>query len=190
MSCIYKATESQGSLVSSFVSLLLVAHLVTMRSKLASNFTALAAAALASVASAAPVELQPNSCVSGLYMIVARGTNEPRGQGKAGLVAEMVAARVRGSVSVAVDYPATAFGSGPIYPQSVTIGIEDTKEKIEDYVARCGDKSRIVLIGFSQGGNVITDTLAGGVLKPAPLSPEYQKYSKSPTERLRKRKTF
>lgn len=112
-------------------------------------------------------------------MIVARGTNEPRGQGKAGLVADMVAARVRGSVSVAVDYPASAFGSGPFYPQSVSIGIRDTKNKIETYVDECGDQSRIVLIGFSQGGNVMTDTLAGGILKPAPLSERYRKYSES-----------
>ncbi|KAJ4159472.1 uncharacterized protein LMH87_008372 [Akanthomyces muscarius] len=140
------------------------------------QFTALTAAALASFASAAPVEPRVQSCVSGLYMIVARGTYEARGQGKTGEVAKLVAAQVPGSVSVAVDYPASAFGGGPIYPESVTEGIIDTKQKIQDYVDSCGDKSRIVLMGFSQGANVITDTLAGGILKPSPLSAEYGKY--------------
>lgn len=143
------------------------------------TFSALAAMAFASFASAAPVEPRAGKCVSGLYMIVARGTNEPVGQGKSGQISEMVAARVPGSKSVAVDYPASAFGTGPIYPQSVTIGIQDTKRKIEAYVANCGENSRIVLIGFSQGGNVITDTLSGGILKPAPLADEYRKYSQS-----------
>lgn len=143
------------------------------------KFTVLAAAALSSFASAAPVELLKNSCISGLYMIVARGTNEPEGQGKAGQVADMVAARIPNSASVAVDYPATAFGGGVTYPESVTEGINDTKKKIQDYVAMCGDAARIVLIGFSQGANVMTDTLSGGILKPSPLSQEYQKYSQS-----------
>lgn len=158
--------------------------------KMLYEITALTAAALASFASAAPVEPRAQSCASGLYMIVARGTYEPKGQGKTGEVAKLVAARVPGSVSVAVDYPASALGGGPIYPESVTRGINDTKQKIQDYVDSCGENSRIVLMGFSQGGNVITDTLAGGVLKPAPLSAEYHKYSKAPIKQENEWKMF
>lgn len=145
--------------------------------KMVNTITAVVAMAMATISYAAPVDPHASKCVSGLYMIVARGTNEPVGQGKSGQIANMVAARVPGSASVAVDYPATAFGTGPIYPQSVTLGIKDTKRKIEDYVATCGDKSRIALIGFSQGGNVITDTLSGGILKPSPLEAKYRRYS-------------
>lgn len=141
----------------------------------------LAVAALASYACAAPLEVQPRvACASGLYMIVARGSNEAPGEGKPGAVADAVVSRLPGSVSVAVDYPASIVG-GDLYPESVTKGINDAKKKVVDYVASCGDKSRIVLIGYSQGGNVMTDLLAGGVAKPDPLDPSYRKYSLLPT---------
>lgn len=143
------------------------------------------AAALASTAAAAPAAVEPRvSCASGVYMIVARGTGEAAGQGKPGQVAALVAARVPGSASVAVDYPASALrrrAANVIYPASVTDGINDTKKKIQDYVAQCGAGSKIALIGYSQGGNVMTDLLAGGVLKPAPLDDKYLKNSESPS---------
>ncbi|KAJ3493678.1 hypothetical protein NLG97_g4586 [Lecanicillium saksenae] len=138
-------------------------------------FNALAAvAALASAAVAAPLEARV-SCASGVYMIVARGTGEAAGEGKPGQVADMVAARVPGSASVAVDYPASAIKKRDLYPASVTKGINDTKKKIQDYVAQCGDNSKIALIGYSQGGNVMTDMLVGGVMKPDPLDDKYHK---------------
>lgn len=141
----------------------------------------LAVAALAGAASAAPaVEVQSRvACASGLYMIVARGSNEAAGEGKPGAVADLVAARIAGSVSVAVDYPAAIIGKD-LYPASVTKGINDAKKKVVDYVAACGATSRIVLIGYSQGGNVMTDLLAGGVDKPEPLDASYRKYSLCP----------
>ncbi len=144
--------------------------------------SALAAiAALASTAVAAPAVVEPRvSCASGVYMIVARGTGEAVGEGKPGQVAALVAARVPGSASVAVDYPASALrrrAANVIYPASVTAGINDTKKKIQDYVAQCGAGSKIALIGYSQGGNVMTDLLVGGVLKPAPLDDKYHKNS-------------
>ncbi|KAF1736570.1 Acetylxylan esterase 2 [Beauveria bassiana] len=149
-----------------------------------------AVAALASVTGAAPVEANTNkpTCAPGVYLIVARGTGEAVGKGKPGQVADLVAKRVPGSFSVAVDYPATAIKrrsssvssvssvfSRALYPFSVARGINDTKKKIQDYVAQCGTSSKIALVGFSQGGNVMTDLLAGGVLKPAPLDPRYYK---------------
>ncbi|KAM3510429.1 hypothetical protein MY10362_000053 [Beauveria mimosiformis] len=142
-----------------------------------------AVAALACAAGAAPVEASTNAtgCASGVYLIVARGTGEAVGEGKPGQVADLVAKRVPGSASVAVDYPATAIKrrssvvTRALYPFSVARGITDTKTKIQDYVAQCGDASKIALVGFSQGGNVMTDLLAGGVLKPAPLDPKYYK---------------
>lgn len=107
-------------------------------------------------------------------MIVARGSTEAAGEGKPGAVADLIAARVPGSASVAVNYPATLDN----YPSSVTAGINDAKAKVQSYVDACGDSSRIVLIGYSQGGNVMTDLLAGGVDKPAPLDDYYSQYSK------------
>lgn len=137
----------------------------------------LATAALATLACAAPLEPRV-TCASGLYMIVARGSNEPAGEGRIAAVTSAVKQQVPGSASIAVDYPASILG-GTLYPESVVKGINDAKKKVQDYVAACGDNSHIVLLGYSQGGNVMSDMLAGGVLKPAPLDASYHKYSKS-----------
>lgn len=140
-----------------------------------SRIAAVAAALLSSTTVAAPVERQ-TTCYSGVYMIVARGSDESPGEGKPGEVADIVASRLPGSGSVAVDYPASI--ADPVYSSSVTDGINDAKSKIESYVAACGGSSKIALIGYSQGGNVMTDVLAGGVDKPDPIDPSLAQYSK------------
>lgn len=117
------------------------------------------------------------SCYS-LYMIVARGSDEPQGEGAPGQVADMIQSQVANSASVAVVYPATIDSNGTAYPQSVSDGITDTINLIESYVSRCGSNSQIALLGYSQGGNVMTDVLAGGVDKPAPLAEQYRQNSK------------
>lgn len=78
------------------------------------------------------------------------------------------------SASVAVDYPASI--TDPTYPTSVTDGIDNAIQLVQAYVNACGDASKIALIGFSQGGNVMTDMLAGGVDKPDPLDASYAQY--------------
>ncbi|KAI0466715.1 carbohydrate esterase family 5 protein [Xylaria cf. heliscus] len=135
---------------------------------------------LAAVATARPLTQAQSSvtCASGLYMIAARGSEEDPGEGPLSEVTSMVKALVPGSASVAVDYPAAIFEDGT-YPLSVSDGITDTITKIQDYVAACGTSSRIVLLGFSQGGNVMTDVLAGGVLKPDPIGKQYRKNIRS-----------
>lgn len=133
---------------------------------------------LAATAIAAPLETR-QSCASGFYIIVARGSNEAPGEGKPGQVADLIEQMVPGSYSVAVDYPATIIDDSGSYPASVTDGINDTEDKIKSYVATCGSGSRIVLVGYSQGGNVMTDVLAGGVFKPDPVGPKYRENSSS-----------
>lgn len=108
-------------------------------------------------------------------MIVARGSDEAPGEGAPGAVASLVASQLPGSGSVAVNYPASIID--PLYPESVSDGITDTINKIQAYVNACGSQSRIALIGYSQGGNVMTDVLAGGVAKPTPISNQYSQYS-------------
>lgn len=140
---------------------------------------ALVSVALAGAAIAAPVNVEERqvTCYSGLYIIVARGSNESPGEGTPGSVADLVEASIPGSGSVATDYPATI--TGPLYPDSVTEGIDDTIAKIQAYVDTCGAASRIALVGYSQGGNVMTNVLAGGVNKPDPITPAYAQYSTS-----------
>lgn len=140
---------------------------------------AVASVALAGAALAAPVDLKSRqvTCQSGAYIIVARGSNEDPGEGAASAVADLVEGLVPGSASVAVDYPATI--TGPLYPESVTQGMNDATAKITAYVDACGAASKIVLVGYSQGGNVLTNVLAGGVNKPDPISADYAQYSTS-----------
>ncbi|KAJ2987583.1 hypothetical protein NUW58_g4426 [Xylaria curta] len=136
--------------------------------------------ALAATAAAHPLAKAQSAitCVSGLYMIAARGSEEAPGEGHLSQITILVKALVPGSTSVAVDYPAAIYDDGT-YPVSVSKGITDTIKKIKDYVAACGSSSRIALLGFSQGGNVMTDVLAGGVLKPAPIGEDYRRYIRS-----------
>lgn len=133
---------------------------------------------LVSIAAAHPIVQSQAAvtCVSGLYMIVARGSNEDPGEGRLSQVTSLVKSMVPGSTSVAVDYPATIFDDGT-YPVSVYEGIDDAIAKIQAYVSACGSSSKIALLGYSQGGNVMTDALAGGVLKPDPIAEKYRKNS-------------
>ncbi|KAI1177735.1 carbohydrate esterase family 5 protein [Nemania sp. FL0916] len=129
---------------------------------------------LVATATALPVVQQAAvTCVSGLYMIAARGSEEDPGEGPLSQVTSAVKALVPGSTSIAVDYPASIYDDGT-YPVSVYEGITDTINKIKAYVSACGSSSKIVLLGFSQGGNVMTDALAGGVLKPDPIGSQYK----------------
>ncbi|KAF3402829.1 hypothetical protein DPV78_004382 [Talaromyces pinophilus] len=125
---------------------------------------------LAAVASAAPVALERRAtCYSGVYVIGVRGTSESAGYGSTASVVNSVLAGIPGSGGVALDYPASWLD--PLYPTSVTDGINTLISLVEDYANSCsGD---IVLVGFSQGANVITDALAGGVDKPTPLTASY-----------------
>ncbi|KAF7190021.1 Acetylxylan esterase 2 [Pseudocercospora fuligena] len=139
--------------------------------------TLLSLAGLAALASALPLDTRQSvSCLEGLYILVARGSNQPAGEGSVGPVADAIEARVPNSVSQAIDYPATIIALDSNYITSVNDGIEDTKTKIQDYVTACGSASRIALVGYSQGGNVMTDTLAGGTGKPDPIAQEYAQY--------------
>ncbi len=131
--------------------------------------------ALATLGSAAPAALvSRQTCYSGVYVIGARGTDEDAGFGSVPSVVRSVVAAIPGSGSVALDYPASWLD--PLYPDSVTDGVNALISLVKTYVDSCGGK--VVLVGFSQGGNVITDALAGGVDKPTPLAASYVSHSK------------
>lgn len=66
--------------------------------------------AVAPLATALPLKTQleqrQTPCASGVHIIVARASNEPPGEGIIGPVASMVEARIPGSDSEAIVYPA------------------------------------------------------------------------------------
>ena len=128
---------------------------------------------LATAATASPLLRRQTTCYTGVYVIAGRGSEEAAGEGSTQQVADAIVAAIPGSGSIAVDYPASVFD--PPYFDSVSDGINNVISLIQTYVSDCG--GQIVLAGFSQGGNVMTDALSGGVDKPTPLDPSLVDYS-------------
>ncbi|KAJ4208542.1 hypothetical protein NW767_001649 [Fusarium falciforme] len=98
-------------------------------------------------------------CADGLYLVVARGTGEEKGAGITGEVAEDVADRVKGSIVEPLDYPATFLD--PDYDESEAAGVKAMTELLTNYHSSCPD-GKIAVFGYSQGGQVATDTFCGG----------------------------
>lgn len=134
---------------------------------------------------AAPAPVTPRAtCYSGVYMIVARASGELPGEGLIQPVADGIQARIPDSASVAVAYPATLVA----YKASLSGGVADMTKKIKAYVDACGAASDIVLLGYSQGAQVVSSTLAGSsgmpllglpLLASGGISTDYSKYSAS-----------
>ncbi|KAM0343426.1 hypothetical protein ACHAPU_008607 [Fusarium lateritium] len=98
-------------------------------------------------------------CADGLYMIAARGTTEDKGPGVIGIIAEAVAKRVKGSVVKALDYPATL--QDPDYKDSEAAGVKAMTSAVNDYHRSCPN-GKIAVFGYSQGGQIASDTFCGG----------------------------
>lgn len=116
---------------------------------------------LLAVAAAATLTHAQNStvtCATGLHLIVARGSAEPAGLGRIGVVAGNVTEMLAGSTVAAVDYPATFSATG--YFASVYMGTAAMTAMIAAYVLAC-PTSKIALLGYSQGGQVAMDVVCG-----------------------------
>jgi len=97
------------------------------------------------------------ACATGLHMIVARGSNEPAGLGKIGVIAGNVSLAIPGSTTAAVDYPAVI----EQYASSVAKGMAEVVRMVAEYTKRCPD-TKIALLGYSQGAHSVMDTVCGG----------------------------
>ncbi|WQF85296.1 Putative cutinase/acetylxylan esterase, alpha/Beta hydrolase [Colletotrichum destructivum] len=100
--------------------------------------------------------LCPLTPCSAVHVLLVRGTNEPY-PGLQQPIAEAVCAGWD-CTWASVEYPAVF---RPSYCASVEGGVANTLRAVTDYATRCPD-SRIVLSGFSQGGQVVGDLLGGG----------------------------
>lgn len=116
------------------------------------------AAAMAATLTSAQ-DITDSSCVAGLFMLVARGTNEDPGPGALGTLAERIADRIDDSEIVALDYPATF--TDPLYPQSVVEGTDAMREAVRNYTDSCPD-GKIAVFGYSQGAHVASNVFCGG----------------------------
>ncbi|KAM0257680.1 hypothetical protein ACHAQJ_004245 [Trichoderma viride] len=151
-----------------------------MRSVLAVTAVALAATATAAT----------TTCAKGLYILCARGSGEPAiapnpgtypdNTGSPGFLALQVAKQVQGTIIAGVIYPATdPLANGTLdlaaYYSSENAGAKAILEEVNQYYSACPN-SKIALIGYSQGAQVVQDALCGGTgsnfNSDAPLSPD------------------
>ncbi|TGJ81642.1 hypothetical protein E0Z10_g7135 [Xylaria hypoxylon] len=117
---------------------------------------------LAAVATATPLE-QRQSC-PGVYVFGARETTAPAGFGTSGGLVNMVTAAYSGSQSSAISYPACGGQSqcgGVSYDNSATQGTAAVVTAVTQLNQRCPN-TKIVLVGYSQGGQIMDNALCGG----------------------------
>lgn len=99
-----------------------------------------------------------SNCTDGLYMIVARGTEEPKAagpngefpaySGSPGYVAELIAGKIKDSKIMGVEYPASE-ESLKNYVDSENDGAAAMLKLANEYHSSCPD-SKMALLGYSQ----------------------------------------
>lgn len=119
---------------------------------------------LAGLVGANPVNIEERQSCPGVYVFGARETTAPAGYGtSSGLVNQIVAA-YSGAQSAAISYPACGGQSscgGVSYDSSVTQGTAAVVSAVNSLNSRC-PSTKIVLIGYSQGGQIMDNALCGG----------------------------
>jgi len=132
--------------------------------------------ALAGTTLAAPFLHSPRQsggCASGVHIIAARGSTEPQGEGPLQNVSALIEQSIPGSDDAAVIYPADLVP----YESSEEQGVTNMTQMITSYVQQC-PSAKIVLLGYSQGGQIVGDILNGGSYGGTPPI-DYNTYSKN-----------
>ncbi|CAG7561338.1 unnamed protein product [Fusarium equiseti] len=112
-----------------------------------------------------------STCPSGAHIIVARGSLEPQGSGLMGAVAQQIMLRIPNSDISPLKYPAIF----EPYISSQTKGVRTLAKVVRDYATLC-PKTKMILLGYSQGAHVVADVICGAssigfpATKPLPLN--------------------
>ncbi|KAF3052734.1 carbohydrate esterase [Didymella keratinophila] len=130
------------------------------------KFTAAAALSIIGLAAAGPVELTERQSCPKVYIFGARETTVPQsnGYGTAGGLVNSVKAAYPGAGSEAIVYPACGGGSacgGISYDNSAAQGTAAVVKAVTAYNQKC-PSTQIVLIGYSQGGQIMDNAICGG----------------------------
>lgn len=125
-------------------------------------FTAAFAVPVLASPAVLPLEARQSgqTCYAGIYAVVCRGTFEQQnitGFGFQGSIVTPLLAAIPNSGAISVVYPAAVND----YGSSVQQGAIDALKKITDYNTACPN-SKIVIMGYSQGAQVMGNALAGG----------------------------
>lgn len=125
----------------------------------------LIAAAQALLSSANPVPgIETRQSCPGVHVFAARETTASPGYGSASTVANLITQTYSGSTSEAIDYPACGGQSscgGVSYANSAKQGVAAVASAVNAFNKKCPNTS-IVLVGYSQGGQIMDDALCGG----------------------------
>ncbi|KAF8899779.1 putative acetyl xylan esterase [Gymnopilus junonius] len=118
---------------------------------------------LALQAFASEVEVEKRACPN-IHVFGARETTVPPGYGTAGVVVNLVLAAYPGSTSEAINYPACggqASCGGVSYASSAVQGVAAVASAVNSFNQQCPD-TQLVLVGYSQGGQIMDDAFCGG----------------------------
>ncbi|KAK3997445.1 cutinase-domain-containing protein [Cladorrhinum sp. PSN332] len=96
-------------------------------------------------------------CAAGIHIIVARGSTEAPGLGRAAPVANNATLLIPGSSIATVDYPATFEN----YFVSQATAASEFERLVLEHVEACPN-TKIALIGYSQGAHALMDSICGG----------------------------
>lgn len=126
--------------------------------------TLVVAAAQALLAAGNPVpEVQERQSCPGVHVFGARETTVSQGFGSSGTVVNLITGTYSGSTSEAIVYPACggqASCGSVSYADSVKQGVNAVVTAVNAYAAKCPSTS-LVLVGYSQGGQIFDDALCG-----------------------------
>lgn len=97
-----------------------------------------------------------SSCAP-VHLLVARGSTESPGDGQLASLANLIIRANPGATQEAIVYPALLSPYGP----SVGNGTKAVQSQLTAYVQKCPN-AKIVLLGYSQGAQIVGDALCGG----------------------------
>ncbi|KAL7941003.1 carbohydrate esterase family 5 protein [Trichoderma barbatum] len=115
------------------------------------------------LATASPMDLEKRQC-PGIHVFGARETTAPPGYGSSATVVNLIVNSHPGTTSEAINYPACSGQSqcgGVSYANSVVAGINAVVQAVNNFHNRCPN-TKLVLVGYSQGGQIMDDALCGG----------------------------
>jgi acetylxylan esterase len=118
----------------------------------------------ATLAAANPVEIESRQSCPGVYVFGARETTVAPGYGTSAGLVNMVVQAYSGAQSQPISYPACGGQSscgGVSYDESARQGTAAVVSAVTSLNQRC-PSTKIVLIGYSQGGQIIDNALCGG----------------------------
>ncbi|KAH8805022.1 putative acetyl xylan esterase [Xylogone sp. PMI_703] len=111
----------------------------------------------------AALEERQSGCPN-IHIFGARETTAPPGYGTAGTVVNLIINAHPGATSEAINYPACggqASCGSVSYANSVIQGVQAAASAVNSFNTRCPN-TLLVLVGYSQGGQIFDDAFCGG----------------------------